>query len=205
MPFRNKFYFNQWVAPKHPPTGSRKTHTIGKPPEGHAKQAEVTKGDAKQAEVTKEADKSDNAKQVEVTNNVQNGSANSVDFKKEPKKTKKHKGSKRKKTVAKKQQRLLQLATDTEGQTTVRDFFFTETETGECEIVRHFLFSSAQNDDETVREPSVIVIDSSASSDCIEIEVTQTGGFDDFGPVNVSSPMSDTQIFDDHPSQSPIY
>ena len=51
----------------------------------------------------------------------------------------------------------------------------------------------------------MIVIDSSASSDCIEIEVTQTGGFDDFGPVNVSSPMSDTQIFDDHPSQSPIY
>ena len=41
------------------------------------------------------------AKQVEVTNEVQNGSANSVDFKKEPKKTKKCKGSKCKKTVAK--------------------------------------------------------------------------------------------------------
>ena len=49
----------------------------------------------------------------------------------------------------------------------------------------------------------MIVIDSD-SSDCVPIVVLQTGGFDGSGPIDASSPLSDTQVFD-HPSQSPVY
>ena len=118
-----------------------------------------------------------------------------------PSKARKRRGRVNKRTVPKKQ-RLLQQAANAKGQRTVRDYFLTEDE--ESEVVRQFFFGSDEGGDENIRVQSPIVIDSS-SSDCVPIVIMQTGGFDESGPVNVSSPLSDTQVFDDHPSQSPIY
>ena len=117
-----------------------------------------------------------------------------------PSKARKRRGRGHKRTVPKKQ-RLLQQAANAKGQRTVRDFFLTEDE--ESDLVRQFFFID-EGGDENIRGQSPIVIDSS-SSDCVPIVIMQTGGFDGSGPVNVSSPLSDTQVFDDHPSQSPIY
>ena len=116
-----------------------------------------------------------------------------------PSKPKKRKAGVRRRTVPKKQ-RLLQQAAQATGQRTVRDFFLTGDE--ESQVEGQFFCNCNESGDGNIRVQSPIVIDS--SSDC-PMFIMDTSGFDQSGPINVSSPHSDTQVFDSHPSQSPIY
>ena len=191
VPFRNKYYFNQWVPPKAPLMPPKPaTQTVTQT----AKQQEPN------AEPDPKSEQEPTAAQEPMADE-QNSADDFIINRPKPQKRKIVKSPK-----GSKSQQLLRRAAKQRGQTKVRDFFLTESE--ESEVVRDFFFGNVVNlsdsEDESHRcpEKSVIVIDSDSDEKCTPIVVMETHELS--GPIFASSPVSDTQIYE-HPSQSPIY